>query len=101
MGEYLGLFYMALGIIWMGKGVLNLMGKGIPEDVKKKLSEERLQIFIRKTGVSCLVFGLPMVGLGLVRMGIVPMSIPGIVVIVVLLAVGLVLSVKAVKYGES
>ena len=78
-----------------------MMGKGIPEDVKKKLSEERLQIFIRKTGVSCLVFGLPMVGLGLVRMGIVPMSIPAIVVIVVLLAVGLVLSVKAVKYGES
>ena len=58
MGEYLGLFYMALGIIWMGKGVLNLMGKGIPEDVKKKLSEERLQIFIRKTGVSCLWWGL-------------------------------------------
>ena len=47
MGEYLGLFYMALGIIWMGKGVLNLMGKGIPEDVKKKLSGERVQIFIR------------------------------------------------------
>ena len=99
MGEYLGIFYMALGIIWMGKGVLNLLGKGVPEEAKKKLTDENLQILMRKTGISCIVFGLPMVGLGLIRMGLIPMSVPAIAVIVVLLVVGLVLSVKAAKFG--
>lgn len=100
MDRYFGFFYVAIGVAWLLKGVMNLSGKAVFEEGNKNLKGERLKQYLQKTGISCVVFSLPFFGLGLIRLHVLPMSMPAIGVIVVLIGLGVFLSVQAAKMGE-